>query len=282
MTKREIVLEKEPSKFTTREFEKTENDEKNIIREIEITKIIPNKYQPREKIKTETVRELAKSIDENGIIQPIIVRRIGRSYEIIAGERRFRAVIKLGLDTIPCIIRDMEDDQSAKLALIENIQREDLNIVEEAKAFKKILREFDYTQKELSREIGKSRSYIANTIRLLDLSEYVLRFILEDTISIGHGKVLLGIKDIEFQKEIADKIIKEKLTVRETENLIKGEAKKPKIKSVKRDEYLVSLENELIMSLGTKVNLIHGKDKGIIEIEYYGEEDLGRILNLIK
>ncbi len=253
-----------------------------MIRELKMEEIQPNKYQPREDIKEDNIEELAKSIEENGIIQPIIVRRSKEGYEIVAGERRFRAVERLGLKKIPAIIRDMEDDQSAKIALIENIQREDLNIVEEGRAFKKILNEFGLTQEKLSKEIGKSRSYISNTVRLLELSEEILDLIINKEISVGHGKVLLGVKDLEKQKEYASKIVSGNLTVRQTENLLKEQNNSESVNIVKKDDHLRSLENDLMMSLGTRVNLVHGKDKGVIQIEYYGEEDLDRILDLIK
>lgn len=282
MTKKKRGLGKGISVLLADNFTETEENNEKKIQEIKLESILPNKYQPRQDINDENIEDLARSIDENGIIQPIIVRSRDSGYEIIAGERRFRASKKLGLKKIPCIIRDIKDDQSAKLALIENIQREDLNIVEEAKAFKKMLDGFDYTQNKLSKEVGKSRSYIANTVRILDLAEDVLELIVDEKLSVGHGKVLLAVKDLKEQKFFADIIVEKELTVRETEKLIRGLPEKRERPLIEKDEYLVSLENDLMMSLGTKVNLVHGKDKGVIEIEYYGEEDLDRILELIK
>lgn len=244
--------------------------------------IIPNPNQPRIRFAEEKLVELAESIGENGMIQPIVVRELEGFYEIVAGERRFKAAERLKLEEVPCILLDIEQKESAKLAIIENIQREDLNIMEEALSYKNILEKFSMTQDELSKKIGKSRPYISNTIRLLELEKPVREHIVMENLSSGHGKLLLAVKDKNMQIEIAEEAVKNKLTVKQTKSLI-DKLTKPK-KSTKigsRDLYIESLEEDLMMHLGTKVNLVQKKEKGIIEIEFYNEKDLGRILDII-
>ena len=236
------------------------------ILNINIGDIIPNKNQPRTDFDDESLKELAKSIELYGLIQPILVREVKGKYEIVAGERRWRACKLAGLREIPGIVKDMDREESAKIALIENIQREDLNPVEEAQAYKKLMEEFNLTQEELSREIGKSRSYISNSIRILNLDNQVLDHISSGDLSQGHGKAILSIKDKEEQIKIAKEILNKRLNVRDTENLTRNKSK---------------VEKELMMALGTKVNLLQGDKKGKIEIEYYGDEDLERLLEVL-
>ncbi len=254
---------------------------KNKVVNVAMDQIRPNSYQPRENFNEERLEELSKSIEENGILQPIILRKLPSGYEIIAGERRFRASKLLNYREISSIIIEAGDKESAKLALIENIQREDLNIIEEAEAFRQIIGEFKMTQDELARKIGKSRPYISNTMRLLDLDERVIGLMKLEKLTSGHGKLLLGVKDKDLQYEIAKNIVGKKLTIRQAKSLIDRLLNKKPKKNLHKDFYLKSLEDDLMMHFGTKVNLVKKKDKGIIEIEFYNEDDLGRILDIL-
>lgn len=261
-----------------------DENQENTILDIDINLIVPNKDQPRTDFDKESLLDLANSIKTHGIIQPIIVRKIEDKYEIIAGERRWRAGELAGLTEIPSIVKVADRKKSAKYALIENIQREDLNPVEEGKAYKELIEKYKLTQEDLAKEVGKSRPYIANSIRILNLEEEVLEFIYDGNLSLGHGKVLLGIKDKKKQIEMAKRIIDEGLNIRQTENIIKE--KKPRKKKAKKmkekDPHIIDLEDNLMSILGTKVNLVAGKKKGKIEIEYYGLDDLDRILDILR
>ena len=241
---------------------------KDSILNINIKDIVPNKNQPRTDFDDDSLKELAKSIELYGLIQPILVREVKGKYEIVAGERRWRACKLVGLKEIPGIIKDMGQEESAKIALIENIQREDLNPVEEAQAYKTLMEEFKLTQEELSLQIGKSRSYISNSIRILNLDNKVLDHISSGELSQGHGKAILSIKDKEEQIKIAKEILNKKLNVRDTESLTRN---KNNMKKDLEDSYIISIEEELMRALGTKVNLLQGEKKGKIEIEYYGD-----------
>lgn len=268
-----------------------QEDDENKIVNIDISLIKPNKNQPRKKFDNEALRELKHSIKKFGVIQPIIVRKIRDQYEIVAGERRWQASKDAGLKEIPCIVKEIEKVEATKLALIENIQREDLNPIEEAMAFNNLMKNYGYTQEEISDIIGKSRSYIANTIRLLKLNEKVAEYIVRGDLSSGHGRALLGIEDGKKQLEIAEKIKNEKLNVRDTEKLIKEINKDKNINkkkvvkkektNINKDPFLIEIEENLMRTLGTKVTVSTGKDKGKIEIEYYGDEDLDRLLEII-
>ena len=266
------------------------NDDFNLeegedtIKDIEIKLIQANKDQPRREFKEESLLELSKSIKENGIIQPIIIRKKGRKYELIAGERRLRAAEMAGLKSVPSIVKDIDDGKSAKFALIENIQREDLNPIEEAKAYRSIMDKYNISQEELSKEVGKSRSYISNTLRLLNLDNEILDYILEGKLSQGHGKALLSLKDSVIQKKIAIEIMERELSVRDTENLIRemSEKKDKKKAPRERESHIIALEESLMSSLGTKVRLKGTDKKGKIEIEYYSLDDLDRILEILK
>ena len=251
---------------------------KDSILNINIKDIIPNKNQPRTDFDDDSLKELAKSIELYGLIQPILVREVKGKYEIVAGERRWRACKLAGLKEIPGIIKDMGQEESAKIALIENIQREDLNPVEEAQAYKKLMEEFKLTQEELSLQIGKSRSYISNSIRILNLDNKVLDHISSGELSQGHGKAILSIKDKEEQIKIAKEILNKKLNVRDTESLTRN---KNNMEKDLEDSYIISIEEQLMRALGTKVNLLQGEKKGKIEIEYYGDEDLERLLEVL-
>ena len=254
----------------------------SIVEQIPLDMIITREDQPRKQFSDESLIELSKSIEVHGIIQPIIVRAIGKKYEIIAGERRYRASVLAGLNNIPCIVKDMDVENASKLALIENIQREDLNPIEEALAYKYLIDKFNLRQEDISQTLGKSRTYITNTLRLLNLNEEIINFIKDGRLTSGHGKVLLGIKDKVEQLKLATKIIDFNMNIRDTETEVK-EKKKIMVKGKLSEStaYIVELEENLMRALGTKVNLSTGNKKGKIEIEYYGDEDLERIYDLL-
>jgi ParB family chromosome partitioning protein len=264
----------------------SERDKNRLVNIINIDEIKPNKNQPRKYFDKEKIKTLEESIMDHGIVQPIIVRKLDKGYEIVAGERRWRAAKNANLREIPCIIKEIDEEKLIELSLIENLQREDLNDIEEALAYKKLIDEFNMTQDKIAKLVGKSRPYIANTIRLLNLNDQVKDLIIEGTISGGHGKALLRLLDPKKQKEVALKIIDENLTVRETEKLVssllKSKEKKEKLKEPKKDSNLIFLEETLKETLGTKVNIVRGKKKGKIEIEYYTDEDLDRIVSLLR
>ena len=263
------------------------NEEKlsEKIEIIDINLIIPRQNQPRKYFDDEALKELAASINVHGVIQPIIVRKLDNKYEIVAGERRWRASKLLDLKEIPAVIRSIDEQNAAKISLIENVQRENLNPIEEATAYKKIMQDYELKQDELGEAVGKSRTYISNSIRLLNLDKKVVDYLYEGKLTAGHGKVLLGL-DKDKQLEAAQRIINLGLNVRDTEAEVKKEKSKVNKGKIKRknnkvDSYLKDLEENLMRSLGTKVNLLVGKKKGTIEIEYYGEEDLERLIDLL-
>jgi len=254
---------------------------------ISINKIKSDEEQPRKLFDSEKIAELAESIKTHGIIQPLILRtHMNDQYIIVAGERRWRAAKMAGLKEIPAIIMTLSDRDILEISLIENIQREDLNPIEEALAYRKLLNEFQITQEELSKRIGKSRVAIANTMRLINLDERVQQYIIETILTEGHGRVLLTISDKQKQYELAQQVIDEKLSVRELERLIKNlkkEEEKEKIvwSSDDLNPYYKEIKNQLQNYFGTKVNVSNKKNKGKIEIEYYSDEDLQRILDIM-
>lgn len=250
---------------------------------IKIDLINPNKNQPRLGFDEEKLSDLTSSIMVHGLIQPIIVKKVKNKYEIIAGERRWRASRQAGLKEIPCILMDINEETSAKLAIIENVQREDLNPIEEARAYEKLIKNYSLTQEEVAKEVGKSRPYISNTIRLLNLSEEIIEQISKGELTAGHGKVLLSIKDKQQQSITAKEIIDNNLNVRESEVLTKdgGKAIKRVKTTILNDPQKIHIEDNLMQALGTKVNLVLGNKKGKIEIEYYGSEDLERIIDIL-
>ncbi len=259
-----------------------ESGDRSIVN-IPLDKIIRKDDQPRKDFDNAALNDLAKSIEINGVIQPILLRFIDDKYQIIAGERRYRASQIAELKDIPAIIVDVDDENAAKLALIENIQREDLNPIEEAMAYKQLMEEFDLKQEQVANAIGKSRTYITNTIRLLNLDDEVVKYLYNGNLTTGHGKVLLGIKDKEEQIKLAEKIIATGLNVRETETEVKKSKnkKKPSKPRNPEDPHLSDVEEEFMRVLGTKVKLIKGSQISKIEIEFYDEEDLERIYEII-
>ncbi|SET72021.1 chromosome segregation DNA-binding protein [Natronincola peptidivorans] len=257
----------------------------NSIQNININKISPNENQPRKSFKKEALEELANSIKAQGLIQPIIVIEKEKGFMIIAGERRWRAAREAGLKEIPCIIRNHNKQQLMEIALIENIQREDLNIMEEAKAYKYLIDTYKITQDQLAEAIGKSRPYIANILRLLQLDARVVDMIKEEKITAGHGRALLSLEATEQQYQVALMVEKEKMNVRQVEEHVRcllKPKKKEKEKKREKDFILAKIEEDLKSFFGTKVNVSKGRKKGKIEIEYYNDQDLERILSLFE
>ncbi len=255
-------------------------EENTGVLELKINDIEPNAGQPRKLFDDEKLLQLSESIKQHGVIQPIIVKKDNNTFTIIAGERRWRAAKLAGLNTIPALIKDFTDLQVMEVALIENLQREDLNPIEEANAFINLMNEFNLTQEQIAEKIGRSRSAIANTIRLLGLSNYVKKFIISGDLTSGHARTLVIIESEELQKTAAEYIIKNKLSVRETENYIKSLLnKKQNNKNTKTisPEYKY-VEDKLKNILGTKVKLNANKNKGKITIEYYSNDELDRLL----
>ena len=263
---------------------KAEQKEKGLVIEMDVEGLTPNLFQPRKNFDKEKMEELKGSIKKHGMIQPIIVRKMANGYEIVAGERRLKAAKEIGLKKIPVIIKSINNEKSLEIALVENIQREDLNPVEQANAFKRLVDEFNLTQQELAEATGKSRTLVTNTIRLLKLNPEIQKNISEGKISFGHAKLLLSIEDEEVQKAVCDRIIASDLSVRDTEHLIKNiekVQKKPfKVKNI-IIEHFPEAEGRLRDILGTKISILYDGKKGKINIEFYNKEDLRRIVDLL-
>mgnify|MGYP002423531920 CR=1 FL=1 len=279
------VPENSPSLST----EKTENkaEDKGSETIVKITQVEPNREQPRKNFDEDALQELADSIKQFGLLQPILVQDRKTHYEIIAGERRWRAAKLAGLKEVPVIIRDYTEQEIVEISLIENIQREDLNPIEEAQAYKKLLTEFNLKQDEVAERVSKSRTAVTNSMRLLKLCDEVQQMIIDDMLSTGHARALISIEDPEQQYIIAQKIFDEKLSVRDVEKLVKNlnKPEKPK-KEIIEDKSLEiiyqDVEEKLKQSLGTKVDISSkGNGSGKIEIEFYNHDDLDRIIELL-
>ncbi len=278
--------------INTKMMSYNENDlEYEGILEIDINKIEANKNQPRKYFDEGSLLELSESIKNYGMIQPIVVRRINDYYELIAGERRFRAAKIAGLKKLPAIIKDFDKSTAFEVALIENIQRKDLNPIEEAESFYKLQTEFGFSQEEIAEKVGKSRSAITNAIRLLNLDSRVLNFVRENKLSGGHAKALLSISDENMQFELAERVIEEDFSVRETEKIVKSLQQKQNTEIIEQKPQNTiqfdtttyrSIENDLKGLFATKVKVKAQKNKGKIEIEYYSDDDLDRILTMFK
>lgn len=258
----------------------------NQVEKIKVRSIKPNPFQPRKEFSDEALEELATSIKEHGVLQPIIVRKKGVSYEIVVGERRFRAS-KLALQNeIPAVVRELTDQQMMEYALLENLQREDLNAIEEAEAYQNLMEHLSLTQEQLSQRLGKSRPYIANHIRLLSLPKEIQTYVVEGKISTGHARALLALKNKKIMQQIAEKIIAEGLNVRQLEALVQqmmqSEVSKETKKELKKDLFIEEHEGHLRDYFGTSVQIKKGKHKGKIEIEFFSDEDLERILEMLK
>ncbi|SHJ27281.1 chromosome partitioning protein, ParB family [Lutispora thermophila DSM 19022] len=256
-----------------------DSSESSVI-EIKITDIEANENQPRRNFDEESLRSLAESIKEHGIVQPIVVRREGTGYQIVAGERRWRAARLAGLKVVPVIVKDYTDAQVLEIALIENLQREDLNPIEEANAYKVLIEEYSLSQEEIGRRIGKSRSAITNSLRLLNLPVEIIDHLISGKLTAGHARALLAFEDDAKKIEIAKRIINENLNVRQVEKLSQEKKKNKKAKT--KSAEICEIEERLRNIFGTKVTISHSKKKGKIEIEYYGIDDLDKILNILE
>jgi ParB family transcriptional regulator, chromosome partitioning protein len=259
------------------------------IQTVPLDQIIPSPWQPRTEFRDEHLQELADSIKEKGIMQPLIVRRVGEKLELIAGERRWRAAQRAGIAAAPVIVRTASDQDVLELALIENLQREDLNPIEEARAFFRLAKDFHLKQEDIAQKVGKSRAAIANAMRLLDLHSQVQTWVVQERLTVGHAKVLLGAKSQEEQLKLAEESLRRGLTVRGVEQLMADHfagngARKPKrgaASSPQVEPAIAHLQNRLRQHLATQVAVHHGEKKGRIEIEYYGNDDLHRLLGLL-
>ncbi|MGG4489325.1 ParB/RepB/Spo0J family partition protein [Metabacillus idriensis] len=267
--------------FTNMEVSKDET-----LQDIKIKDLRPNPYQPRKTFLPGAIEELKESILQHGILQPIIVRKSIKGYEIVVGERRFRAAKAAGLQAVPAVIRELTEQQMMELALLENLQREDLSPIEEAAAYQSLLDHLHITQEELARRLGKSRPHIANHLRLLSLPEDIQTLISEGKISMGHGRTLLGLKKKDKLKPLADKIMKEQLNVRQVElfvqQLNENVSRETKKKTGSQDIFIRERESYLREYFGTSVTIKQQKKKGKIEIEFFSKEDLERILELLE
>ncbi len=281
---------KEPYKTDGKDGELSEEKEQEEGGEffLKLSKIEPNREQPRKDFGEEQLQELADSIRRYGVLQPLLVQKNGDLYEIIAGERRWRAAKLAGVKEVPVVVREYNKQQAMEIALIENVQREDLNPIEEAVAYQRLMQEFHLKQEEIAERVSKNRSTITNSMRLLNLAPEIQQMLIDGLISSGHARALLAVSDTQQQLELADRIVREHLSVREVEKLVKALGKAPKEKKkVKEDEALElifkNLEERMKTVVGTKVN-INRKDrsKGKIEIEYYSEAELERIVELIE
>lgn len=261
--------------------EDLEKEDTNKIEEIDTNLICPNPVQPRKVFEHDKLEELTESIKKYGVIQPIIVRKDGNLYTIIAGERRWRACKSANISKIPCIVRDIENKNASEIALIENIQREDLNPIDEANAYEYIMERYGITQEDVSNIVGKSRVYVTNIMRLVNLDKYVQEKIVTNEISAGHGRAMLSLSK-EDQIEITNKIIKENLSVRDIEKIVRENKRVKTKKVVVKDKYITYVEELLTDRFSTKVHIQNKKNKGKIEISYNNSDDLNRILDMLK
>ncbi|AIM16550.1 ParB/RepB/Spo0J family partition protein [Neobacillus sedimentimangrovi] len=266
-------------------FFNMEASKEETVQEIKLKDLRPNPYQPRKHFQKEAIDELKASIIEHGILQPIIVRKTIKGYEIVVGERRYRAAKEAKLESIPAVVRELSEQQMMELAVLENLQREDLNPIEEGAAYQALMDKLKLTQEEVAKRLGKSRPHIANHIRLLSLPPAVQELISSGKISMGHGRALLGLRQKNKLSQVVEKTIKESLNVRQLEKLIQQlnenvsrETKKPE---KKKDIFIQEQEHTLRERFGTTVNIKKNKNKGKIEIEFFSDEDLERILGLL-
>lgn len=263
----------------------------DVVTELKITQIIPDKNQPRKDFDNDKIKALSDSIAENGVIQPLIVSDEKNGfYRIVAGERRWRAAKMAGIEAVPVVIRDYSLEQSVSVSLVENIQREDLNAIEEAYGYKRLMDEFGLTQAQVAEKVGKSRPSVANSLRLLTLPENIRDMVVYGEISSGHARAIAGVSNEEVQKDLAQKVIAEDLNVRQLEKII-SDLSKPKKKEGKNSAKLEldknlkaqikSVEKALMQKFGTKVKIAVGNKKGKIEIDYYNSEELERLINIL-
>ncbi|MGF2618421.1 ParB/RepB/Spo0J family partition protein [Rossellomorea vietnamensis] len=265
-------------------FANVDAEKEEAVQEISLKELRPNPYQPRKVFEPEAIKELKESIQEHGILQPIIARKSIKGFEIVVGERRYRAAKAAKLDKVPVVVREMTDKQMMELAVLENLQREDLSPIEEGNAYQLLMDKLDLTQEQLAKRLGKSRPHIANHIRLLSLPVPIQQLIIDNKITMGHGRALLGLRKKEKLQTVVDKIIKEALNVRQLEQLIHDynenvsrETKKPE----KKDVFIKEQETILRERFGTNVSIKQSKKKGKIEFEFFSKEDLDRILEML-
>lgn len=269
--------------FPTETLEPLHNND--TVEKIPLQKLVANPFQPRKNFEDEAIEELSQSIKEHGIIQPIVVRKKGKRYEIVVGERRFRAAKRAGLEEIPAIVKEMTEEQMMEIAILENLQREDLTPIEEAEAYQSLIEKLKFTQEDLAKRLGKSRPYITNHIRLLQLPEEVRQLVNEGALSMGHGRTLLSLKNKRRIPEVANKVIKQSLNVRQLEELIKqynSDVSRETKEKEKKDIFVQAKETQLREYFGTNVQIRKSKNKGKIEIEFYSEDDLERILEILQ
>jgi ParB family transcriptional regulator, chromosome partitioning protein len=250
-----------------------------------VDEISPNRLQPRSHFDDKKLEELITSIEEHGVLQPVVVQKVDSGYELIVGERRWRASKKLGLKKIPAVIRDVSDAESLEIAIIENIHRHDLNSIEEAEAYSRLANEFGLTQEMVAKKVGKSRTAIANTMRLLKLSRNIKEDLITEKISMGHARALLGLENSKQMEILRKDILKRDLTVRQTEDIVSKlktrSVSKPMLSTAKKDIFIKDLEKELARRLGTKVDISPMKSGGKLVVTYYSDDDLERIEGLI-
>lgn len=272
--------------INTHDSERNSSSTNEGILFLDINDIKPNSKQPRKNFPDDKIDELAKSIETHGIIQPIMVRPAGEGYEIVAGERRWRAARRASLKQVPCIIRELTEEQNMLIAIIENMQREDLNPMEEADALNQMIVQYGLTQEEVSKSVGKSRPYITNALRLLKLPSEIREMVVQGQLTSGHARAIAGVKDETKQVSLASKTVKEGLSVRETETLANKENesmpnRQAKARPRAKNREITDLEEELKTVLGTKVEISQGSKRGKIEIEYYSRDELERLLELL-
>lgn len=259
------------------------------IAQIEVARIQPNPRQPRKQFDEDKLAELAASVREHGVVQPVLVQQQGHNYVLVAGERRWRAARMAGLERIPALVRDLTPGQVVEIALIENLQREDLNPLEEAEAYRQLLSEHGVSQEDLARRLGRSRPQISNTLRLLQLPPPVMAHVASRRLSVGHAKVLLGLEGVDQQVTLAERVLAEDLSVRQAEAAVErlraqeqgSGARRSSRREASRSPEVVALENRLRELLGTPVKVIPGEPRGRIEIFFYGDEDLTRVTDVL-
>ena len=278
-----------PAKVPSKKSEKSENQvqAEGVEVKLKTTDLEPNRNQPRKTFDEDKILELADSIKQHGILEPLIVTKRGDSYLIVGGERRWRAAKKLGLKEVPVVIKDLTDEQVAELSIIDNLQREDLNSIEEAIAFKNLIDQYSYTQDQVAEKISKSRVYVTNSLRLLKLSDKVQEMVIQELLTAGHARALLSVTDPDQQAELAMQVVDNDLNVRETEKLVKSLGKKPGNKKPGKsnpsiDAVYAEVSEKCKQALGTKVEVTSkGDGVGVIQIEFYNNDDLEKIIERI-
>ena len=281
------ALGKGLSALIPRKIEDDRNSSEALISSLEIAKIKNNRFQPRKAYDEEKLSDLKASIKEKGILQPILVRPVGDGYEVVAGERRLRAARALGLGQVPVIVKNVTDREALVLALVENIQREELNAIEEAQGFKRLIEEFNFTQESVAESVGKDRTTIANLLRLLRLPAEIQAYVAGGKLSVGHARALLSLENAAAQKKMADAVIAKSMSVRQIEALVRKTLEDPAaaktVKSSKpKDRDIQILQEELSRLLGTKVTIEDRNNKGKLTVEYYSLDDFDRILAVLR